>query len=694
MTSITRISYTILAGAALLLASCAPKVDRSVVPAPAPAPEIQLGSYDTFNLDNGLKVIVVQNNKLPRVSFQLFVDHGPIAEGSKAGAASLAGGLLKSGTATKSKAEIDETVDFMGASLSTTSSGAFASGLSKHKEDVIELMADVVLRPTFPSEELAKEKRRTISGLTSSKTDPNTISSNITSALNYGDHPYGELVTEKTIEAIDQGDLKAFYNSYFKPNISYLTIVGDITLAEAEYLVDKHFGTWKTGEEVDKPTWPTPQAPRTTEVAVVPLPGAVQSVIDVTFPVELKPGDQDEIAVRVMNNILGGGTFSGRLFQNLREDKAFTYGAYSRLSSDPVIGSFSANTSVRNEVTDSAVVEIMYEVRRMIKEPVPDSTLQFMKNWMTGTFALGLESPQTIARYALNIERYGLPKDYYQRYLSRLNAVTSADLQRAAKRYLKPNNAYITVVGSKEDLEGKLDAFGTVTFYDMYGGPYTERRPAPEGVTITQVLDEYVDAIGGEQALMDVSSYVAVGTLETSGMSMTLTNKVKGNTMMSTKVEMMGMVAMEQVYNGSAGKVSQMGQSIPMDESQLTDSKYEADLLFEKHLGDYGIHAVLLGLEEVEEQDVYVVEYTFPDETTLMDYFSVETGLRVQRSSTDALPGGETITSVVTYKDYIEVDGVKFPKTMTTLAGPQTITIIFDEVKLNVNLKDSEFDVN
>lgn len=693
MTSITRISYTILAGAALLLASCAPKVDRSVVPTPAPAPEIQLGSYDTFTMDNGLKVIVVQNNKLPRVSFQLFVDHGPIAEGDKAGAASMAGGLLKSGTQTRSKAEIDETVDFMGASLSTSSSGAFASGLSKHKDDVIALMADVVLRPTFPAEELAKEKRRTISGLTSSKTDPNTISSNITSVLKYGDHPYGELVTEKTIEAIEQTDLKAFYTSYFKPNISYLTIVGDISLEEAKSMVGSHFGSWEKGE-VAKPTWTTPQAPLATEVAVVPLPGAVQSVIDVTFPVELKPGDQDEIAVRVMNNILGGGTFSGRLFQNLREDKAFTYGAYSSLSSDPVIGSFSANTSVRNDVTDSAVVEIMYELRRIIKEPVPDSTLQFMKNWMTGTFALGLESPQTIARYALNIERYGLPKDYYQTYLSRLSAVTSADLQRVAKRYLKPNNAYITVVGSKEDLEGKLDSFGEVTFYDMYGGPYSERRAAPEGLTASGVLTNYVNAMGGEEAIAGVTSYVAVGTLETAGMSMTVTNKVKGNTMMSTTVEMMGMVAMEQVYNGTAGKVSQMGQSIPMDEGQLTDMKHEADLLFELHLDQYGIAAELLGVEAIDDQDVYVVEYTYPDGATSMDYFSVDTGLRVQRASTESLPGGESITSVVTYKDYVDIDGVKFPKVMTTVAGPQTINITFDEVKLNVNLKDSEFKVN
>lgn len=687
-----RIFYTLLLVS--LVAACKTvKIDRSITPVPAAAPEIQLGSYETFELDNGLKVIVVQNSKLPRVSYRLSVDRGPIFE-EKSGTAGFAGSLMSAGTTSMEKAELDETVDFMGASLNTFSTGASASCLSKHKEKMIELMADVVLNPVFPEEELAKEQKRTLSGLASSKTDPNTMSSNITSVMNYGkDHPYGQIDTEESIESVTQADLKSYYNTYFKPNISYLVIVGDITLEEAKRFSGTYFGAWEKGD-VPKVEWEQPLPPTRNKVAFVPLAGAVQSVIDITFPVDLKPGSPDEIACSVMNNILGGGTFSGRLFQNLREDKAYTYGAYSSLSSDRTIGSFSASASVRNEVTDSAITEMLFEIRRMIKDPVPDSTLRFMKNWMTGTFALRLESPQTIANYALNIERYGLPKDYYQTYLTRLEAVTSADLQRVAKQYLKPNNAHITVVGSKDEVAEKLASFGggEVAFYDMFGDDYVDRMPAPEGVTIDTVLADFISARGGEERLTAINNYSGKGTMNMGGMSMNFTSMVKDNEKMKLSVEFSGMVAMEQIFDGENGKIIQMGAPpMDMDEQTINQTRYNNDILFEARLADYNVEAELLGMEEIEGKPVYTAEFRFPDGTTRTDYFSAETGLRLKEVSVSEGPDGVVYTTETNYLSYTEVEGVKFASKIKQVTGPQVVDITYSEVKTNQKMKDSEF---
>lgn len=685
--------YLLFLSALLLTACGGPKVDRSLVPQPAPAPATELGKYEKFELDNGLKVIVVENHKLPSVSFQLTVDRGPVLEGEKAGTAELAGSLLGAGSRSMSKAKIDEEIDFIGATLNTYATGAFASGLSKHKEAILEIMAEVVLHPQFPKKEVEKERTRKLSGLVSEKTNPDAISANLTSVMNFGsDHPYGEVVTERTVENITRNDIQNYYQTYFKPNISYLVMVGDITRSQARDYADTYFGDWKSGK-VTKREWPSPARSNIPRVALAPLDGAVQSVIDITFPVDLKPGSVDEIPADVLNNILGGSTFSARLLDNLREDKAYTYGAYSSLDADPVMGSFSARTSVRNEVTDSAITEIMKEIRRIIREPVADSTLQFMKNWMTGTFTLRLESPQTIARYALNIERYGLKPDYYQRYLERLNKVTAADIQRVAKVYLKPNTANITVVGNRSEVADKLEAFGEVNLFGIYGQPYAERQPAPKGVTAESVIADFVKARGGVDALEGVASYQAEGSMNMQGMEMPFESAMKDNTKLRMQVQFMGQTAMEQVFNGKEGKLVQMGEETPMDETLLQQMVYQADMLFEHKLAEYGVTAELLGVEQVDGTEAYVVQLMFPGGGQRTDYFSVKSGLRIREVETNEIPGSGPITSTTIYKEYMEVDGVQFAKSIQQLAGPQTIDISYSSVKTNVKITDSAFEV-
>ena len=225
------------------------QLDRTIKPEPGPAPEIQLGDVESFSLSNGMKVFVVENHKLPRVSFSMVLDNDPILEKENAGYVSMAGQLMRNGTTTKTKAELDEAVDFIGGSLSTSASGAYASSLKKYADKILALMADVTLHPSFPESELEKLKKQTISALAANKDDASAIASDVSQVLRYGkNHPYGEITTEETVSNIDLAEIKQYYNTYFKPNNAYMAVVGDITKKEAESLVKKYFGDWKKGD--------------------------------------------------------------------------------------------------------------------------------------------------------------------------------------------------------------------------------------------------------------------------------------------------------------------------------------------------------------------------------------------------------------------------------------------------------------
>ncbi|MGB1032380.1 MAG: M16 family metallopeptidase, partial [Flavobacteriales bacterium] len=569
------------------------------------------------------------------------------------------------------------------------------SSLTKHSNTLLDLMSDVLMNPTFPQEELDKLKKQTLSGLASSTTDPGSIGANISGAMTFGlDHPYGEQQTEKTTEKITRDDLVNYYSTYFRPNISYLTIVGDITKAEAEAQAKKYFGTWEN-KEVPKHTYEKPGFPEGNKVCFAPLAGAVQSTIEITFPVDLKPGDNDAIAASVMSNILGGGVFGGRLMQNLREDKAFTYGARCNLSKDPVIGSFSAYASVRNEVTDSSIVEFLYEIDRLTNEMVEDTTLQFIKNNMNGSFARSLESPQTIARFALNIERYGLPKDYYSSYLTKLAAVSKEDILRVAKQYLKPQNAYITVVGNKDEVADKLARFsydGEVKFLNIYGGDYVDLKAAPEGMVAADVVNAYINAIGGADKIGKVKTLTQVGEMAMGPMSVEMTQKLVTGEKFYMSIAQGPMVFSETVYDGKKGSNSQMGQSAPMTPEELEEMKMRTDLVAELTPEKYGITNTLKGIGIHNDEEVYVVESVDAYESVTTEYYSIATGLKVRSASTESTPEGDIVLSTE-FADYREVKGVKFPFQVTQMAGPQTFVVTYSSIKVNPKLSNSDFKV-
>lgn len=671
------------------------QLDRSKPPKAGPAPTINIGDYETYTLPNGLKVIVVENHKIPTITWQLTLDIDPVLEKDATGYVGLAGELMRAGTTNRNKQQIDEEIDFLGASLSTYSTGIYGSSLTKHKEKLLELMADVLYNPVFPQEELDKVVKQYISGLTANESDANSIADNVSTAVRYGSqHPYGEVDSKESLANITRDMLVGYYNTYFKPNVAYLVIVGDITVKEAKNLTDKYFSNWKKGD-VPKLSYPTPAPPKANTVAVANRDGAVQSVINITYPVVMKPGDPDAIKADVMNNILGGGVFAGRLMQNLREDKAYTYGAFSRLSSNRLVGSFGARTEVRTGVTDSAVVEILYEMKRMVDENVDQKSLDLVKNYMNGSFARSLESPRTIANFAMNIERYNLPKDYYKTYLEKLAAVTVADVREMGKKYIKPENAWIVVVGDKEGVTPLLKKFsknGEIQYFDAYGRPLQESNvQIPTGMTAEKVIEKYIEAQGGRQKLASVKDMTVKMSASIQGMTIEMTNITSNGKLLIT-TSMGGNVIQKQVFDGQKGNMSAMGQKMDVDEGMLKTMKEEAILFPELRFTELGYKTELLGAEDVEGKSCYKVKIITPSGIEKVQYYDMESGLLIKSLSTQKLDTGDlTVTTVVS--DYRDVNGITYPFVVKQQAGPQGLDLKVSSFEFNTGVSDDVFKV-
>ena len=668
----------------------APKevLDRSIRPLPGPAPTVLVGNYDSFELPNGLKVFVVENHKIPRVSYTLILNYDPILEGDNAGYVNAAGQLLRTGTTTRSKDQLDEAIDFIGANLETSPDGINASTLKKHNEELLTIMSDIVLNASFKQEELNKIVKQTLSGLESEKNDPEAISTKIGKILVYGkDHPYGEPMSEKTVNNITLDQCTNFYKSYFRPNIAYMAIVGDITTAEAKTLTQKYFGTWSRGD-VPAAKYSTPQPPRTPVVAIMDRPNAVQTTLSIGYPVELRPGSENAIKAKVTNTILGGGTF--RLFNNLREKHAYTYGAYSQLTPDKLIGRFNATAEVANAVTDSSVTQILYEMNHMRSELVPLDELTLIKNYLSGNFSLSLENPATVANFAINTARYNLPRDYYANYLKNLAAVTSEDVLAMANQYIRPDNSYILAVGKAEEIASKLKHFtrdGKIRYYDIDGNTYDPEnllKPAPAGVTASSVINNYVTAIGGAKKLSKVKDIAMHMTSNMQGMTISIDTYQKAPNKILVEVSMGEMKLQKQVYDGIRGRsVSPMqGEDKELQGKELEEMKYQSVMFPEINYQGYGMKTELLGMEQVNGKDAYKLVITYPNGDTDTDYFDVVNGLRVRSIGQ---------SGVKDFADYKTVDGILFPHSMSQEMGPQSMKLTVTSIAINSKIKDEMF---
>lgn len=670
---------------------------RKKAPEAGPAPSIEMGAYEQFTLENGLQVIVVENHKLPRVSFQLYIDVPLIKEGKEAGMTALAGEMLSRGTTSRSKAEIDQAIDFIGADFSTDENGMYGACLTKHQARLLEVMSDVLLQPAFSQEEFEKVQSQRLSELALAQSNASSIADKVGQAVCFDEHPYGEVVSKSSLENITVEKCKNYYETYFKPNISYLAIVGDIDLKKAKEVAEKYFGAWKKGQ-VDKGFFERSTPPESTEVNFVHKDGAVQSVINITYPVNLKPGTEDAIIANVLNTMLGGGMLNSRLNKNIREDKGYSYGVGSTLRYDKYVGYFEAGGSVRNEVTDSAVAEFLMEMNRLRDEPVAEKELKSVQSYIFGSFARSLENPQTVARFALNTLRYKLPKDYYANYLKRVDATTAEELQAAARKYILPGQAHIVVVGNKGEVADQLNRFdrdGKVRLYDTDGNLIEASAMAiPEGTTAESIVRNYIEVIGGEKKLREVKDMTVEMSTTVQGMAMAMNLQRKSPDKYLMKVEMNGAVLNETKFDGEEGYVSAMGQKEELKDQDLEDLRAQAELFPELNYlaDDYELE--LAGIEKVEGKNAYHVVVTMPSGSQVDEYYEQESGYKIKYVVTRTGPGGAAATVSNQLADYREIEGIKIPYEITTEGmAPFPIKLEVKSATVNTGLEDSLFEI-
>lgn len=673
------------------------QLDRSVRPNPAKAPVINIKDSEVFKTSNGITVILSENHKLPRVSFDLVMGGTPIPEGSKAGVNSLMGQLILSGTTNRTKDVLDTEVDYMGATLNADGNSVYLSCLTKHMDKALGIMQDVVYNPTFPESECERIKKQAESNLLSTKSSPEEMAGNAEKKANFAGHPYGDVMNEASLASISRQDIMDNFKYTFTPDGAYLVIVGDINKAQAQQLAEKYFGSWK-GQPMVNIDFGNGKIEKNNRVIFVNKPGAVQSVIDITFPMNIKPGEADQLPLNVMNEIFGGGGFGTRLMQNLREDKAYTYGCYSGLQVTRYGSWLSASGSFRNEVTDSAITQLLYEFGRIQEGYVTDEELALTKATMAGSFARSLESPQTIARFALNIIRNNLPSDYYQNYLKRLDAVDKEMVLQMAQKYFS-NGYNIIVVGNESVLEKikQFDSDGIIEKLDAFGNPVVEMKKAD--ITADQLIEKYTYAVtkttsmkAAAKKLKKIKSVVTEIEYRAQQMpgTMKYTQYFQAPANEATDFEMMGMVVQHSYYNGvKGGSNSMQTGKDSLSAEELAARKKTIGLIPEMNFKKSGMTYELKGIENVNGKDFYVLYYT-DGVSEHYDYYDLTTFMKVKSVSIET-EDGQTIEQAFAFSDYKEVNGVQFAHKVDLMMGEMGLSGTVVKLEINTAIDPKKF---
>lgn len=454
-------------------------LDRTKPPKPGPPKDVEFPDYFDTTLPEGVNVLVIENSKIPAVSIRIvFRDAGSFNDGNNYGLASLTSELLTKGTKNREATQIAEEIDFIGGSLNTGSDwdGSYISlsVLKKHLAKGIEVMADVLQNPVFAEEEIARVKEQRLSTILQGKDDAGNLSDKMFNKVVFGKFPYGNPAegTEESVKSLTREDFIGFYDWYYGLNNMIIAFVGDITKEEALNIVKENILPWAKRSGLNEEGVRTPGLTANKNVYIVNKPGAVQSNLRIGH-IGLERNNPDYIAVTIMNTILGG-YFGSRINYNLREKHGFTYGARSGFNPHLFPGDFSVDTDVRNEVTDTSITLIIDELKKIISEEVTDEELETVKNYITGVFPLQLETANAVASRVINLKLYNLPKDYYSRYISSINALSKQDILDAAKKYIHPDKLHIVVSGDAAAIKDKLMKFGDVKVYDADGNEVTK----------------------------------------------------------------------------------------------------------------------------------------------------------------------------------------------------------------------------
>ncbi len=424
------------------------------------------------HLENGLKVVVVEHHELPIVSFRLMCKAGSqLDPAGKAGLNQFMAGLLDKGTESLSATEIAEKIDYIGGRLGTGSGWAATyvtcTALTKHLDVALEIMRDIVLNPAFSEDEIERSRQQTLSSIENSKDQPRSIASREYNSWLFGDHPYAFPIggSEESVSNITRDDILGQYSKVFVPQNSVLFIVGDVKPGKGFKLAKEVFGSWSRGEA---PSYELPAVaePKGYQIHLVNKPDATQTQIQIGH-LGISRDNEDYFPIVIMNYILGGGSFSSRLMRVIRAEMGLTYGINSSFSSRLETGPFTISTFTKNESAIEAIEEIIRLVKEYQQDGPTDEEMKEAKSYLTGSYPLNFETPSRIAGQLQGIEIYNLGSDYIEKYRDRVNAVTTEDVIRVARKYLHPDDMIFVVVSKAEDVKADLESIGTVEVLEI-----------------------------------------------------------------------------------------------------------------------------------------------------------------------------------------------------------------------------------
>ncbi|MEA2173573.1 MAG: zinc protease [Blastocatellia bacterium] len=438
--------------------------------------KVKLPRAEETTLPNGLRVVVLQDHKVPTFTMQMVVLSGGLSDPSNnRGLAATTAALLREGTQKRTSKEIAEQTEALGATLNTgaglssLTSTVSANGLVQNLDQTLDIFADIVRNPKFAADEVEKYKTRTLAQLQFQRSSPQFLAQERFFRAIYGEHPAAFVAPPaEALKGTTVADLARFHQTYYRPNNSILAIVGDVSLKELLPKIQGAFGDWQKSD-VPQTSIPTAPAQGAAHIFLIDRPGSVQTVLQLgTLGIERN--DPDYFSLLVADKIFGGGP-AARLFLNLREDKGYTYGAYSNMSTSKYRGVMMASSEVRTDVTAGAMKEFMYELKRLRDEPVTATELDNAKRAIIGGFALSLEQPQALLQNIITQKIYDLPADYWDTYPQRVAAITAEDVQRVAQKYVDLSHLQIVAVGDASKARDVLSKYGSVEVYDAEGKP-------------------------------------------------------------------------------------------------------------------------------------------------------------------------------------------------------------------------------
>lgn len=688
--------FAVLLHGVWIKTAAAQPVDRSKKPQAGAPPKAAFPDYTEATLSNGLKVFIVESERQPTVTFRLVIKSGSVFDGAKSGLASFVAEMLTKGTATRTADAFAQEADFIGASVDAGASDdalfVTASGLTKYTAKVLSLFTDAVFNPTFPDAELEKERKKTLSGLQAEKAQPASLAAKLQAKLLFGEHPYGASETEESVKSVTAGDLRAFHKVHFSASNATLAVVGDVKAKELLPQLEAAFGKWAAGAVPQQALAAFPAIQGLT-IHLVDRPGSVQSNILVAQRSAARNNpDAPELGVVVAT--LGGG-FSGRLFQNLREKHAWTYGAGIEASPQKLSGTLAAASEVRNAVTDSAIVEILSEMKRIKTELIGEEELTLQREYVAGNYLLSLESASRTASRVQDIDLFGLAKDYYKTYASRVAATTPAKAQTLAKQYLDTDNLVVVVVGEAKEVKAKLEKLARVTVYDTDLKPLSALGAAD--ITADALLAKHIQALGGEAALKKIKSRVAEGTVKieagAQAFNGSYTRIEKAPNKTYTKIQT-PVMTQEDFTDGKKSVTASGSQTVEKDGEELIGALEEAQFNSMLRFKELGNKMEVKGkrTESIggESREVYIAEITRPSGKSVTMWFDAKTFLLMQRKQMQPTPGG-LMEVIATLSDYRAVDGVMLPHKLSQAIGALKVEILTNTYKHNTKLSDATF---